>query len=154
LTDFQGQATPTVNPEPRDGIDALSKELNYNFLKRTLNKSKASIKNLLLDQHVIRGIGNAYADEILWEATISPFSVSNKIPDTKIKALTKAIKRVLQEAEKNILKSNPQIISGEIRDFLKIHNSKKRESPNGGEIKIHKAGARKTYYTEEQELFR
>ncbi|MBT1701677.1 DNA-formamidopyrimidine glycosylase family protein [Chryseosolibacter indicus] len=152
MSDFQGQATPTLNPEKRDTVDAL--DVNVTFLKETLNNSKAAIKNLLLDQYVIRGIGNAYVDEILWEARISPFSISNKIPDEQIKALAKAIKAVLTDAEKAILKSHPDIISGEVRDFLQIHNSKKTHSPTGGEILIKEGGGRKTYYTEEQELFK
>jgi formamidopyrimidine-DNA glycosylase len=82
-----------------------------------------------MDQHVIRGIGNAYADEILWDAGISPFSISNKIPGKKIDALVKSIKSVLKEAEKEIVKRDPGIISGEVRDFLKIHNAKKTHSP-------------------------
>jgi formamidopyrimidine-DNA glycosylase len=153
MTDFQGQATPTLNPPSRDTLDALSEDVNFSFLKGKLQKSKAAVKNVLLDQHTIRGIGNAYADEILWDAGISPFSASSKIPDTQIRALAKSIKRVLKNAEKSIVKTHPDIISGEIRDFLMIHNSKKTHSPTGGKIEIKKTGARKTYYTEEQELF-
>ena len=131
LTDFQGQATPTLNPEAREAPDALSKEFNLAFLKTRLAKSKAVVKSVLLDQHIIRGIGNAYADEILWDAGISPFSISNKIPEAEVKALLKSIKSVLQHAEKSIVKSHPDIISGEIRDFMLIHNSKKDKSPTG-----------------------
>src|SRR3989337_4564753 len=154
MADFQGQATPTFNPEARETPDALSDELNYGYLKEQLGKSKAVIKNLLLDQHTIRGIGNAYADEILWDAGISPFSVSNKIPQDKVKELLKSIKGVLHKAEKSILKTHPEIISGEIRDFLQIHNSKKEHSPTGAPIEVKSAGARKTYYTKEQTLFK
>lgn len=153
MTDYQGAATPTLNPDERDTVDALSDEMNFSFLKETLRKKKSVIKNVLLDQKVVRGIGNAYADEILWEAGISPFSISNKIPDDKIKALTKSIKGVLKSAEKNILKTHPEIISGEVRDFLNIHNSKKTQSPKGAAIKHKVVGARKTYYTDEQEMF-
>lgn len=153
MADFQGQATPTLNPEERDAPDALSDAVNYKFLKERL-QTKAIIKNVLLDQHVIRGIGNAYADEILWAAGISPFSIANKIPDAGIKALAKSIKSVLKNAEKQIRKSDPNIISGEIRGFLDIHNSKKKESPTGAPIKHTTAGSRKTYYTDEQELFK
>lgn len=153
MGDFQGQATATLNPEAKDAPDAMSDEVNYTFLKGKLNKSKAAVKNVILDQHVVRGIGNAYADEILYVAGISPLSTSNKIPDPSIKKLDKAIKSVLLKAEKNILKSNPEIISGEVRDFLDIHNSKKKESPTGGKIIQSVAGGRKTYYSEEQELF-
>jgi formamidopyrimidine-DNA glycosylase len=154
LTDFQGQATPTLNPEPRDAPDALSDEVNISFLKELLAKSKAVIKNVLLDQHAIRGIGNAYADEILWDAGISPFSISNKIPEEKVKVLLKSIKGVLKKAEKSILKSHPDIISGEIRDFMLIHNSKKKQSPEGAPIEIKTANGRKTYYTKEQTLYK
>ena len=154
LTDFQGQAAPTFNPEPRDAPDALSPEVNLSFLKATLSKSKAVVKNVLLDQHVIRGIGNAYADEILWDARISPFSISNKIPVNAVKALVKSIKKVLRQAEKNIIKSHPDIISGEVRDFMLIHNSKKKKSPKGALIEVKSVGARKTYFTSEQKLFK
>jgi formamidopyrimidine-DNA glycosylase len=153
MTDYQGQATPTLNPKEGEGIDAMSDEVNFKFLKEKFQKSKAVVKNVLLDQKFVRGIGNAYVDEILWDARLSPFSTANKIPDGHIKALAKSIKKVLKEGEKAILKSNPDIITGEVRDFLKIHNHKKTHSPTGGEIIIDKSGSRKTYYTEEQKLF-
>lgn len=153
LTDFQGQANATLNPEPRNAPDAISKDVNLSFLKEQLSKSKATIKNLLLDQHIIRGIGNAYADEILWDARISPFSVSGKIPLPGIKALLKSIKRVLQQAERSILKSHPGIISGEVRDFMLIHNPKREKSPAGALIQVKSAGGRKTYFTDEQKLY-
>jgi formamidopyrimidine-DNA glycosylase len=154
MADFQGQATPTLNPAPRQAPDAMSKEVNFKFLKACLAKSKAAVKNFLLDQKNLRGIGSAYADEILWKAGISPFAIGNKIPDAYLKLLTRAIKTVLQKAEKSIIRSNPEIISGEVRDFMLIHNSKKTHSPTGSKIKIKKSGARKTYYTDEQKLFR
>lgn len=150
LTDFQGIATPTLNPEQKDVPDAL--EVDGAFFAKRLAKTKTNIKTVLLDQKILRGIGNAYADEILWYAGISPFSVSNKIPEAKLADLAKAIKEVLHHAEKSILHSNPDIINGEVRDFMTIHNSKKRQSPTGADILI-KEGSRKTYYTEEQELF-
>lgn len=153
LADPLEMANATFNPEASKAPDALSREVNYSFLKKKLEGTKAIIKTFLLNQKMIRGIGNAYADEILWDAGISPFSICNKIPDTSIKALDKSIKSVLQKAEKQILKTHPDIIAGEIRDFLEIHNSNKSHSPTGGEIKI-KADSRKTYYTEEQELFK
>ena len=150
VTDFQGQATPTLNPDAHDGVDAMAKEMNLKLFKSFLANSKAAIKKLLLDQHVIRGIGNAYADEILWEARISPFSIASKIPADKVSVLHKTIRKVMKAAEKQILKSDPKIISGEIRDFLKVHNHKKETSPTGGKILVDTSGGRKTYYTREQ----
>lgn len=152
LTDFQGIANPTLNPDEKDAPDALAANGGVDYLTARLQKTKTNIKTVLLDQKIIRGIGNAYADEILWHAGISPFSISNKIPEAKVKELVSSIHTVLKDAEKSILKASPDIISGEIRDFMHIHNSKKTHSPKGGAI-IVKEGSRKTYYTEEQELF-
>ncbi|MXV50710.1 Fpg/Nei family DNA glycosylase [Pedobacter sp. HMF7647] len=153
LTDFRGLATPTLDPQERDAPDALSDELNASYLKERLKGTKTTVKNLLLDQNVIRGIGNAYADEILWKARISPFSVCNKIPDEKIADLADAIKSELKDAEKQILKAHPDIIHGEVRDFLKIHNSHLKKSPDGEVIQVKELNSRKTYFTEEQELY-
>ena len=152
LTDYQRYAKVELNPRASDVPDALSPGANGAFWKDKL-QSKATIKNLLTDQNVVRGIGNAYADEILWHAGISPFSISNKIPREKIKTLSKSVKTVLTNAQKKISKAEPGIIGGEIRDFLKIHNAKIKESPSGGAIKTRTTGGRKTYYTDEQELF-
>lgn len=150
VTDWQGLANVKLNPTDKEGADAL--ELDAKYLEEIL-QTRTVIKTLLMDQKKIRGIGNAYADEILWEAGISPFSKSNKIPQGKVKDLAKAIRSVLHNAEKQILKKEPDLISGEVRDFLVIHNAKKKESPTGGKILTKMAGGRKTYYTEEQELF-
>ena len=152
LTDFQRQARLTVDPEAPAAPDALGDEVNLSFWKKAL-QTKAKIKNLLLDQKVIRGIGNAYADEILWEAKISPFSVSANSPPAKVSKLVKAVRKVLKNAEKKIAKAEPDIIGGEIRDFLVIHNAHKKKSPTGAAIRVSASGGRKTYYTGEQEEF-
>ncbi len=153
MTDFQRQATPTLNPAPREAPDALSKEVDAKFLKQILNRSKAAIKKRLMDQSILRGIGNAYADEILWHARISPFAVSNKIPDPVIERLSASIRTVLADAENAIRNAYPDIISGEVREFLSIHNPEKTHSPTGQKIEVEEKSGRKTYFTEEQEMF-
>jgi formamidopyrimidine-DNA glycosylase len=154
LTDFQGAANAHLNPKESDALDAMDTKMNAAYLKEKLSSKRTVIKTLLLDQHVIRGIGNAYADEILWEAGISPFSIANKIPADKIKELAKAIKKVLKDGEQQIKKEKPDIISGELRDFLKIHNSHKTHSTSGAKIQQKTIGGRKTYFTDEQELYK
>jgi formamidopyrimidine-DNA glycosylase len=153
LTDFQGAANITLDPEEKTAPDALSKAFSESYLEAQLGKKKTTIKKFLLDQHNVLGIGNAYADEILWDARISPFSICRKIPPAKVKALYKSIHKILADAEKKILKSHPDIINGEVRDFMLVHNSRLKESPGGAEIKKDTGGGRKTYYTDEQELF-
>jgi formamidopyrimidine-DNA glycosylase len=151
LTDFQKAATPTLDPEDNGVIDAL--EITFDYLKEKLSAKRTAIKTILMDQAVLRGVGNAYADEILYDAKLSPFSIANKIPDQKIKQLTQSIKSVLEDAEKQIIKAQPDIISGEVRDFLKVHLPKKKETSTGQTIHQKEVGSRKTYYTGEQELF-
>ena len=154
LTDYQAQATPTLNPEPREAPDALSEKADYAFLKEKLNRSRTTVKKLLMDQKMIRGIGNAYADEILWHARISPFSICNKIPDEAIRKLSKSIRTIFARAEKSILKANPDIIGGEIRDFLAIHNPEKTHSPTKAIIRVDQSSGRRTYYTDEQVYYK
>lgn len=152
MTDYQKQATPRLNPDKPVAPDALSTSITPGFLKKVF-QNKIPVKKILMDQHVIRGIGNAYADEILWDAGISPFSIANKIPGKKIDQLVKSIRSVLKQAEEQIVKKDPGIISGEVRDFLKIHNSKKTHSPGGSPIQVKTLASRKTYFTSEQQLF-
>jgi len=150
MADFQGIATPTLNPAENIVPDALSDDFDLKYLSAQLQKKKTAVKNILLDQHIVRGIGNAYADEILWDAKISPFSIANKIPEEKVKQLLKSIRGVLADAEKQIIKTHPDIIAGEVRDFMSVHNAKKKESPTGYPIHQKPIASRKTYYTDEQ----
>lgn len=152
LTDFQKAATPTLDPKPSDVPDAL--DVTPKYLTEKLAKTKTPVKTVLMDQKILRGIGNAYADEILWHAKIAPSSASNKIPSDRIKQLEESIKSVLEHAEKEILKAKPDIISGEVRDFLVVHQPRKKTTLQGKTIHQTEVGSRKTYYTDEQELFK
>lgn len=149
LTDRMKNANVKLNPVDKEGVDAL--EVNYKYLKEIL-KRKAKVKDILLDQNVIRGIGNGYSDEILWQTRISPFSIASAIPDDKIKELEKVIKNELKEATETIYKAYPGLITGEIKEFQQIH--RKKVSPTGMPIKVDIKGARKTFYTDEQVLYK
>ena len=153
LTDFQKMATPTLNPEPLDVPDALSKEFSLTYFSELLSKKRVQIKQVLMDQHLVRGIGNTYADEILWHAKISPFSIAKAIPENKVKDLHKSIEEVLRKEIMELSRAIPDSFNAEVKDFLKIHNPKLKHSPTGYEIKVDKVGGRKTYYTIEQVQF-
>lgn len=152
LTDRMGNANIRLHPEDKAGVDAISKELNFKYLKHALQR-KTTIKKLLIDQNVIRGIGNSYSDEILWETRISPYSIANAIPDEKIKALVVVIKRILKKEIEQIYKKYKGKINIEVKEFLKIHTKTKTTSPTGFPILIDSKGMMKTYYTEEQVLY-
>src|SRR3569833_3301 len=151
LTDFQAAATPTLDPKENNTLDAL--EITPDYLQEKLGKTRTPVTPVLMDQKIVRGIGNAYAEELLWDARLSPFSTSNKIPAEKIKALARSIKKVLEDAEKQILKEHPGIITGEYRDFMEVHNARKKKTSTGSDILQKPIGSRKTYYTEEQEEY-
>ncbi|HXB30465.1 MAG TPA: DNA-formamidopyrimidine glycosylase family protein [Puia sp.] len=150
LTDRMRNAYIKLNPVDKDGVDAM--ELDFKYLKKIFNR-KTTIKNILLDQDLIRGIGNGYSDEILWEARISPYSIASAIPDEKIKELVKIIPAELKAAAKKIDKAYPGRINDEVKEFLKIHRKVNEKSPTGHPIHIDTKGSRKTYYTDEQVLY-
>lgn len=149
---MQKQATPTLDPPANRISDAL--DFDYPALKKLLFGKKTKIKTLLMDQKKIRGIGNSYSDEILYHASISPFSLAGKIPERKIKQLHKSIHAVLETAIKKIEKENGDELAGELRDFMQVHGAALKYSPKGEEILSEKIGGRTSYYTSSQELFR
>ena len=153
FTDFQKQATPTLNPETSTVPDALSTAFSITYFKDLLSKKRTQIKQVLMDQKLIRGIGNTYADEILWDAKISPFSVAKAIPEMKVKDLYQSIEAVLRKEIMQLSRAIPDSFDTEIKDYLKIHNPALKQSPNGHEIKVDKHAGRKTYYTIEQVEF-
>ncbi len=151
LTDRMKNANIRLNPVDKEGVDAL--ELDFGYLKKIFNR-KTTIKNIMLDQDLIRGIGNGYSDEILWQTRISPYSIASAIPDEKIKELVKKIPSVLLEATKKIDAAYPGRINDEVKEFLVIHRKVNEKSPTGRPILIDEKGGRKTYYTDEQILYR
>ena len=154
LVDRRGKAKIELNPIDKDGVDALSKDLNYTYLKKHF-KRKKKVKDLITDQSVIRGIGNGYSDDILWLTKIHPDSKADAIPDEKVRELAKTIKKELREASKRIMKAYPGLLTGEVKEFHKVHNKDKTHSPTGAQIIVvaKSGGMMKTYYTDEQILY-
>ena len=141
-------------PLPSDVPDALGADftLEY-FLNIARKKSSANIKAFLIDQKVVKGIGNAYADEILWLARVSPKSITGKIPVEVMTELYSAIGTVLRDAVVSIKAIAPDIISGEERSFLKVHNRFKKKTETGFPIIVEKIVSKTTYFTEEQVVY-
>lgn len=153
VTDYQYAAKLSLNPPSSKVPDALSNKVNGKFLSGIF-QSKRKVKSVLLDQQKIHGIGNAYVDEILWAARISPFSIAEKIPEAKINRLVSATRNILKKAIAAVKKAEPGIIGGEVRSFLSIHNATKKVSPRGALIKHKMLGGRITYFTDEQVIYK
>ena len=82
----------------RLGIDPIVDDLSLPELRRILRSRRRLLKPLLLDQHLITGIGNIYADEILHEARLRPDRISNELSTRSERRLHAAIHRILNEA--------------------------------------------------------
>ena len=79
------------------GIDALDPKITFKIFKETLMKRGAGrIKNVLMDQALVAGIGNIYSDEMLWEAGIHPEEQVKKIPETRFKKMFSVMKPLLK----------------------------------------------------------
>lgn len=83
------------------GPEPLDKNFDFKKFKSALSYTKANnhrpIKQVLLDQSTIAGIGNIYSDEMLWLSNIHPKSKLENIPDKVLKKLFSAMKDVLQK---------------------------------------------------------
>jgi len=88
------------------GPDALASDLDFNTFKKAVVGRRASIKSVLMNQKVIAGIGNVYADEILFQAKIYPKIRGDQLPDKALKSLFAARRNVLQTAVNH--QANPE----------------------------------------------
>lgn len=151
ITDWQKAVMLELDPKPTKIPDAMN--IPKGYLSLALKGTSHHIKTVLTEGKIIRGIGNAYVDEILYEAKISPLSKANMIPANKVNTLLKAIHTVLTEAEETIIGAFPDTITEKKRDFLKVHLPKKKQNPLGETILTAEIDGRKTYYTAAQKLF-
>jgi len=92
LADSEG--IKNLGPEP------LKKDFTFNKFKERLAKRKRKIKQVLMDQTVIAGIGNIYSDEILFEAKVNPFRLTSELSLNDLKRIYKAIPQILKKGIK------------------------------------------------------
>ena len=82
------------------GVEPLEKAFNTNYLQGIMAKRKTPIKNLIMDQKVVVGVGNIYACEALFLSGIHPWAPANKLQN-KADELVKHIRAVLKSAIKS-----------------------------------------------------
>jgi len=151
FSDMGGLCTIRYMPSPDRTPDAFAASFTLEYFLRTARaRPRMNIKAFLIDQKIVKGIGNAYADEILWAARVSPHSLVGKIPEDSLVALYQAIGAVLREAIASIRQISPDIISGEVRSFLKVHNKRLKKTETGYPITVERIVSKITYHTAEQ----
>jgi formamidopyrimidine-DNA glycosylase len=101
------------------GPDALS--LTLDGLRDVLAGNAGRIKTVITDQKVIAGIGNAYSDEILHVAKLSPFATANKLSEAQLAALHDAMISVLTDAVTRSVGQQAATLKGEKRSGLRVH---------------------------------
>jgi formamidopyrimidine-DNA glycosylase len=103
----------------RLGPDALAADL-ATFRER-LRSRRGQVKGVLTDQEVLAGIGNAYSDEILHAAKLSPFALTDRLSDDQVAALHAATRQVLGDAVARSMGQRAAELKGEKRAGLRVH---------------------------------
>ena len=103
----------------RLGPDAL--EVTEPEFAALLETSSARIKNALVDQSLLAGVGNAYSDEILHTAKISPFATAKTLPEDSVHILYDAMRTVLTDAVERSLGQDAARLKGEKRSGMRVH---------------------------------
>jgi len=101
------------------GPDALS--LSPAELAGVLKGNSGRLKSVITDQKVVGGIGNAYSDEILHVARLSPFATAGKLTDAQLGELHDAMISVLTDAVSRSVGQRAATLKGEKRSGLRVH---------------------------------
>lgn len=89
-----------VNPLKKLGVEPLSEDLNKEYIKAQIKNKKGNIKQFLLNQEIISGLGNIYVDEVIFRMKVHPEKLVNTLNDNQIDLLVEAVKSVLSKAIK------------------------------------------------------
>lgn len=123
LVDDSDSILGSLGPEP------LSPRFTARKLTRLMTGRRRQIKPLLLDQSFIAGLGNIYVDEALWAARIHPLRKSETLTPEEIRALHRAIRKVLRQG---ILNSGTTLGRGQ-SNFYSLGDTKGR---NENDLKV------------------
>lgn len=80
------------------GPDPLDPAFDRAALARILDGRRSQVKGVLRDQSLLAGVGNAYSDEVLHAAKVSPFAIAAKLTDTQLDRLDECLHRILPSA--------------------------------------------------------
>ena len=139
----------------KNGLDPLDKKFNFQYIKDKLKNRNKNIKNILLDQKIISGIGNIYSSEILFYCNIRPQKKGKYIKNEEVNKLLKYSRFVLNKA---ITKGGSSIRNfkdtkgekGSYQNVFKVYDKENTLCPNKCSFKIKKINIsnRSTFYCE------
>ncbi|PIR72669.1 MAG: DNA-formamidopyrimidine glycosylase [Candidatus Nealsonbacteria bacterium CG10_big_fil_rev_8_21_14_0_10_36_24] len=134
------------------GPEPLGSGFTFEKFKEILKGRRGKIKQVLMDQEVIAGIGNIYSDEVLWRSKIHPFKDVSKLTEKEIRDIYSNIKNVLRKAIKlgGESISDYRDLQGKRGGFDKMRKVYRREGEKcsrcGAEIKKAKMGGRSAHF--------
>lgn len=132
------------------GPEPFSKDFSLSYCKDYLKDKKLPIKQVLLDQSFVAGIGNIYADEILFAMMVNPKRSANKLTDQDIKNLISSTRKILKNAIKaggTTIRSYTSSlgVTGRFQLKLNVHTMNECKCC-GKQIQKIVVGGRGTYY--------
>lgn len=112
------------------GPDALATPLEE--FRRRLRTFRGEIKGILTRERFLSGIGNAYADEILWQARIHPFRKRTDLTEAEVDRLYEAVLTTLRSGTERVREGMGEQIHLKPRDFFAVHMQKDEACPRCG----------------------
>jgi DNA-formamidopyrimidine glycosylase len=117
----------TLGPEP------MADSFTVEALAEILRERRMQIKGVLRDQHIIAGIGNAYSDEVLHAAKMSPFKLASSFSPEDVATLHKAIVTTLRDAVDRSSGLAAADLKGEKKTGLRVHGKTGQTCPVCGD---------------------
>ncbi len=119
----------SLGPEP------LKREFHYYYLKKYIKGRNRIVKDILMDQKFVSGIGNIYANEILFSSKVRPFRKVKNLKEFELKKILKFTKEILKRAIKlggssikNFSSSNGK--KGSFQQYFKVYGKKGENCSN------------------------
>jgi formamidopyrimidine-DNA glycosylase len=117
-----GVTRPVVGLEDAEqGPDADDPALTVEVWRERIRRHPGELKSLLRNQAFVAGIGNAYSDEILHAAKLSPFRRRSSLAPEEVDALYEAMRATLAHASGILRERVPPTFEKQVRDFLAVH---------------------------------
>ncbi len=139
----QVEDVPGLAEQGPDVLDTFS----FEEFAQNLKGFHGEIKGILTRGRVISGIGNAYADEILFDAMVYPFKRRKALSEDELRRIYESSRRVIAESIEQVRERMGERIDHKTRDFLKAHNRGGEPCPRcGSRITELRANQRITSY--------
>jgi formamidopyrimidine-DNA glycosylase len=116
-----GVVRPVAGLDDEQGPDADSPALTLDLWRERIRRHPGELKSLLRNQAFVAGIGNAYSDEILHAAKLSPMRRRSSLAPEEVDALYSAMRATLDNAIGILRERVPPTFERQVRDFLAVH---------------------------------